>query len=180
MAVLRVYICGMRSALSLLAVVGLLACAGTSHTMLGPGAPAPDVVGVGANGTAVRLSERRGHPAVVYFYPKDQTPGCTREACAFRDAFDRYVAARITVFGVSRDDLASHAAFQKEYQLPFPLVADVDGRVQAAYGVPGRMGMAARVTFLIDPTGKIAHVWSDVDPGVHADQVLAQIERLGY
>jgi len=179
---LQAYISSMRlTILPILVVAGsavLAGCSGSSQSMLKPGATAPDVTGIGAGGETVSLSERRGHPAVVYFYPKDATPGCTKEACAFRDSFDRYTAAEITIFGVSGDDAESHAAFRKEHNLPFPLVADVDGRVQAAYGVSSTLGMAARVTFLVDGDGKIAHVWPDVDPGVHADEVLEQAKRL--
>jgi peroxiredoxin Q/BCP len=124
------------------------------------------------------LSENRGKPSVVYFYPKDDTPGCTKEACAFRDTWARFSERGVVIFGVSRDSAASHATFLEEHALPFPLVADETGAVQAAYGVPSRFGMAARVTFLVDGSGRIAHVWPDVDPGVHATQVLAAIDEL--
>ncbi|MGD8862474.1 MAG: peroxiredoxin [Myxococcales bacterium] len=156
----------------------LTACATTSGAMLEPGEAAPEVVGEDADGQTIKLSEQRGSPAVVYFYPKDDTPGCTKEACAFRDAFDRYTRMGITIFGVSRDDAESHREFRQEYELPFPLVADTDGAVQKAYGVPSTFGMASRVTFLVDGQGRIAHVWPDVDPGVHADQVLAEARKL--
>jgi peroxiredoxin Q/BCP len=136
------------------------------------GAIAPDVLGKDVDGKITRLSDRRGHPSVVYFYPKDGTPGCTKEACAFRDAWKRYEAAGVTVFGVSRDSESSHASFAREHKLPFPLVADTDGAVAAAYGVGGFLGMSSRVTFLVGQDGKIRRVWPDVDPAVHADQVL--------
>ena len=143
---------------------------------------APELVGVDRTGKRFRLSESRaagtGKPAVVYFYPKDGTPGCTKEACAFRDAWTRFAERGVVVFGVSRDSQASHAAFLKEHELPFPLVADESGAIQAAYGVPSRFGMAARVTFLVDQSGRIAKVWPDVDPGVHADEVLKAIGEL--
>lgn len=156
----------------------LAACANGGAKLLAPGAAAPDVVGEGADGANVKLSALAGKAAVVYFYPKDDTPGCTKEACAFRDWFARYAEAGIVIFGVSRDDAASHRAFRKEHELPFPLVADVDGKVQAAYGVPSRFGMAARVTFLVGRDGKIARVFPDVDPGVHAEEVLAAAKAL--
>jgi thioredoxin-dependent peroxiredoxin len=147
--------------------------------LLAVGAPAPEVVGLDPKDQPVRLSERRGHPALVYFYPKNDTPGCTKEACAFRDAFDRFTQRGVTIFGVSRDDAQSHAQFRQKYSLPFPLVADPSGSVQKAYGVPDRMpGLASRVTFLVGVDGRIAKVWPDVDPGVHADEVLAAIEKL--
>jgi peroxiredoxin Q/BCP len=146
--------------------------------LLKSGAVAPEVAGVGARGEVVRLSQQRGKLAVVYFYPKDETPGCTKEACAFRDAFSAYQQRGIVIFGISRDDAASHRKFRKAHELPFVLVADDDGEVQAAYGVPSRFWMAARMTFLIDADGKIARVWRDVDPGVHAKQVLDAAQAL--
>ena len=141
--------------------------------LLPVGAVAPDVQGRDPSGKTVRLSEVRGNPAVVYFYPKDETPGCTTEACAFRDAFKSYEAKHVVVFGVSRDSSESHAKFATHHALPFPLVADEDGAISRAYGVSQMLGMASRVTFLVGADGRIARVWPNVDPGVHADQVLA-------
>ncbi|HEX4355145.1 MAG TPA: peroxiredoxin, partial [Polyangiales bacterium] len=107
------------------------------------------------------------------------TPGCTKEACAFRDTFAKFSARGITIFGVSRDNEASHEEFRKKYELPFPLVADESGAVQKAYGVPSRLpGIAARVSFLIDGQGHVAKVWPDVDPALHADEVFAAAEEL--
>jgi len=147
--------------------------------LLAPGAVAPDVVGKDASGQPVRLSDRRGKVSIVYFYPKDGTPGCTKEACAFRDAFDRFNQGGVTIFGVSRDDEASHAKFRAEHSLPFPLVADPEGAIQKAYGVPSFLpGLASRVTFLIAADGRIAKVWPNVDPAVHADEVWKTIEQL--
>lgn len=140
--------------------------------LLTVGAAAPDFEGHDADGKSVRMSTTSG-ARVVYFYPKDATPGCTKEACAFRDAFARYAAAGITIFGVSGDSRASHDAFRKEHRLPFPLVADESGAVANSYGVPTRVGMPARITFVVDQSGKIARVFENVDPGVHADEVLA-------
>ncbi len=116
---------------------------------------------------------------VVFFYPRDGTPGCTREACAFRDAWDRYVAAGVQVVGVSNDDVASHAEFVREHTLPFPLLADTESRLAHAFGVPERLGMLSRVTFVLDGQGIVRAVYRDVDPGVHADEVLGAIARLG-
>lgn len=137
------------------------------------GALAPDVSGRDASGKVIHLAEVRGQRAVVYFYPKDETPGCTKEACAFRDAAARYAAAHVTVFGVSRDSQDSHDEFAKHHQLPFPLVADPDGSLARAYGVGATLGMDARVSFLVGADGKVERVWPDVDPAVHADDVLA-------
>src|SRR5690554_962434 len=110
--------------------------------LLPVGAVAPDVSGHTLDGKRVDLATLRGKPAVVYFYPKDGTPGCTKEACAFRDAFDQYTAGGVTIFGVSGDSEASHKEFSAEHELPFPLVSDSDGSVARAYGVSSTLGMA--------------------------------------
>jgi peroxiredoxin Q/BCP len=155
------------------------AAAEATGGLLATGTQAPDVEGKDANGQAQRLSDRRGHVAIVYFYPKDGTPGCTKEACAFRDTFDKFNQRGVTIFGVSRDDEASHTKFRAEHSLPFPLVSDPSGAVQKAYGVPDRApGLASRVTFLVAADGRIAKVWPDVDPAVHADEVFQAIEQL--
>ena len=141
--------------------------------LLPVGAAAPDMVGEDAAGKPVKLSDQQGKIAVVYFYPKDNTPGCTKQACAFRDAFQRLEKAGIVVFGVSRDSAESHREFRKEHNLPFPMVSDESGDLAAAYGVPTKyLVMSARVTFLIDQQGKVARVWPDVDPAVDAENVL--------
>jgi thioredoxin-dependent peroxiredoxin len=147
--------------------------------LLPPGALAPDLSAPDQDGRAHRLRDDRGHAVVVYFYPKDATPGCTREACAFRDAWDRLHQAGIVVLGVSTDDQASHARFATAHRLPFRLLADTDRVWVTAFGVPLRLGMAARVSFLLDGEGRVAKVYPDVDPGVHADQILADAGGLG-
>jgi peroxiredoxin Q/BCP len=144
--------------------------------LLPVGAPAPDFAARNDAGAVVRLSDSSGSPRVVYFYPKDETPGCTKEACAFRDIFDRYKARGVVVFGVSRDSNASHDQFRKHHGLPFPLVADEDGAVQKAYGVPSRLGHAARVSFLVGRTGLVEHVWPEVDPATHAEDILDYVK----
>jgi peroxiredoxin Q/BCP len=140
--------------------------------LLPVGASAPDIVAYDVADHGVRLSDLRGRPVVVYFYPKDGTPGCTKEACAFRDAYDRYQAAGIAIIGVSRDARDRHRRFMKDHGLPFSLASDVDGSTERAYGVSSFLGMSSRVTFLVDREGKIAQVWPDVDPGAHANEVL--------
>ena len=169
-------------AFSLLAgALALLVACGASRRpdggegLLAVGAAAPDVSAPDQNGTVRRLTAERGHPVVVFFYPKDGTPGCTTEACAFRDAWDRYKEAGVQVFGVSADDVASKEKFAKEERLPFPILADPQHLWSAAFGVGTKLGMMSRVSFLIGPDGKIAKVYPDVDPGVHATQVLADI-----
>jgi peroxiredoxin Q/BCP len=169
--------------ITMMSVLGLFtrlaSIAHADEPLLAVGSPAPDVVGADAKGTTFKLSAQKGKFAIVYFYPKDDTPGCTKEACAFRDAFDKFIAAGVTIFGVSRDAEPSHKAFQQKYTLPFPLVADASGAVQKAYHVPSNLfGMAKRVSFLVGPDGKIAKVFPDVDPGVHAKELLDVIASL--
>src|SRR6478672_2722952 len=159
-------------------LVGLFHSARADEPLLAVGTPAPEVVGTDAKGTTFKLSAQKGKFAIVYFYPKDDTPGCTKEACAFRDAFDKFVAAGVTIFGVSHDAEPSHKAFMQKYTLPFPLVADPSGAVTKAYHVPSTLGFDKRVTFLVGPDGKIVKVYPDVDPGVHAKELLDAIGAL--
>jgi peroxiredoxin Q/BCP len=146
------------------------------QTLLPIGAVAPDVEGKNAEGAPVKLSTElhNGRFAIVYFYPKDETPGCTKEACAFRDAYDKFVKAGVTIFAVSRDSEESHRGFRAHYKLPFPMVADPSGAVQRAYRVPGE-AVAQRVSFLVAPDGKVARVWPKVDPVQHANEVLEAV-----
>lgn len=146
--------------------------------LLGPGARAPDLEAFDVNGVATRLSSLRGQTALVYFYPRDGTPGCTKEACSFRDAWQKLRDAQVAVIGVSSQSRESHLAFQKGERLPFPLVADEAGDVQRAYGVSSGLFGYARVSFLVAPGGTIAKVWPNVDPGTHVDEVLAEAARL--
>jgi peroxiredoxin Q/BCP len=141
--------------------------------LLPVGAAAPEIVGVDGAGKTTRLSELKGHSAVIYFYPKDGTPGCTKEACAFRDTWERYAKAGVTIIGVSKDSAESHQKFIVEHHLPFPLSSDESGAEGNAYGVGTGIFGFKRVSFLVGPDGKIAKVYPDVDPGVHATEVLA-------
>src|SRR5262245_29716920 len=177
----------MKQALSALLFAGVLAalagCGATKRPdggegMLAAGAGAPDLAAVDQNGKRHRLSEERGHAVVVYFYPKDDTPGCTKEACAFRDTWSRFQQAGVQVFGVSADDQKSHEQFAKEQKLPFPILADTDKTWIKAFGVSMTLGMASRVSFLVDGSGKIAKVYADVDPALHADEVLKDAAAL--
>jgi thioredoxin-dependent peroxiredoxin len=163
--------------------MGLLALLSRARgaDLLPMGAVAPEVVGFDAAGKPVKLSEQKGKFAVVYFYPKDETTGCTKEACAFRDSYDAFVKAGVTIFAVSRDDEASHKGFREHHKLPFPMVADPAGDVQRAYGVPSMLPgtkLVSRVTFLVGPDGKVAHVWPKVDPVVNAREVLGTVDQL--
>ena len=146
------------------------------------GDPAPDFALADESGVVRRLSDQRGW-TVVYFYPKDDTPGCTVEACAFRDADDALVAAGATVWGISPDDAASHARFRAKFQLVFPLLVDADHAVAEAYGAwvekmnYGRTFMGVqRSTFLVGPDGRIAHAWPKVKAEGHAEDVLQTLD----
>ncbi|MFO0696776.1 MAG: peroxiredoxin [Polyangiales bacterium] len=168
----------MRLLLASLALFVASCAHATSSGLLAPGRAAPDVALRDQAGVERRLSEFRGRPLVVYFYPKDGTPGCTREACAFRDAWQRYTDANVALVGVSTQDVASHAEFAREHELPFPLLADTEGRMADAFGVARHLGLSSRVTFVLDGEGVVREVIEDVDVGVHADQVLAAVARM--
>lgn len=164
--------------------VALVGCGETTRPdgnvgLLPVGSVAPEIIGEDAAGNAVKLSDQKGKMSVVFFYPKDGTPGCTKQACAFRDAFDKLQQAGVTVFGVSRDSVESHREFRKEHSLPFAMVADESGEAMSAYGVPSKfLIMTARVTFLIDHEGKVAQIWPEVDPAVDAERVLAAANEI--
>jgi peroxiredoxin Q/BCP len=151
--------------------------------MFKEGTSAPNFTATDANGATVRLKDLRGHKVVLYFYPKDDTPGCTKEACSFRDAFSDFKKQGIEVLGVSVDSEASHKKFAAKYQLPFTLLADPDHLIADAYGVYGEkkfmgrtyMGVK-RITFLIDEKGKIKKVFEKVKPEAHAREVLEAFE----
>ena len=169
------------SSVMLLPAAALLGsgCAGRSaDAMLTEGASAPALRKVAHDGTEIDLQKLEGKPMLVYFYPKDSTPGCTKEACAFRDVWKRYEEAGVRVVGVSADGDESHRAFAKEHQLPFPLIADEDLVWANAFGVDTTLGMTNRDSFLIAPDGKVAKVYRGVDPGVHAEEVLADAKAL--
>ena len=127
------------------------------------------------------LEAYRGKWVVVYFYPKDETPGCTTEACNFRDEIYRIRALNTAVLGISLDSVESHARFAENHGLPFPLLSDADGEVATRYGCLTKfMGMtvAARHTFLVDPEGKLARIYRKVDPDTHAEEVIADLKAL--
>jgi peroxiredoxin Q/BCP len=143
------------------------------------GNPAPDFETQDDTGVTRRLADYRGRTIVLYFYPKDDTPGCTTEACNFRDDYSAYVDANVIILGVSPDSAKSHAKFKKKFQLPFPLLADEEHAICEAYGVwglkkfMGREYMGAlRTTFVIDGDGRIKKVFEDVKPADHSKEVL--------
>lgn len=165
-------------------VLAATACASASSAQgpsapLGVGSAAPDVAGADQNGSTVRMKDLRGQPVLVFFYPKAGTPGCTKEACAFRDVWQRYEKAGVRVVGVSHDTVADQAAFAREHGFKFPLVSDTEGTWGKAFGVPLRVWkFYSRISFLVGRDGKIAKTYLDVDPGVHAGQVLADAQSL--
>jgi peroxiredoxin Q/BCP len=146
--------------------------------LLERGDEAPRVEATAHTGQAVKLSDFKGKPVVVYFYPKDDTPGCTVEAQGFRDDHAELTKAGIVVIGVSTDDTASHRAFASKYELPFLLLPDTDQKISKAFGVPITNGHSKRVTFVIDKNGKIAKVFPEVTPAGHAQEVLTAVKSL--
>ena len=150
--------------------------------MIEEGKQAPDFELQTDAGETVKLSDFRGRPVVLYFYPKDDTPGCTRQACGIRDAYAEFERAGAAVFGISADTQASHERFKSKYSLPFTLLADPEKKVTKQYGVlktyMGIMEMARRDTFIIDPKGRIAKHYENVEPEGHSQVVLDEIKAL--
>ncbi|HBY73530.1 MAG TPA: peroxiredoxin [Candidatus Kerfeldbacteria bacterium] len=138
------------------------------------GQPAPAFTLSDHIGTQHALSDYAGQWVLLYFYPKDDTPGCTTEACSLRDNLPKFSAVNAVVLGVSTDSVKSHAKFVQKYGLPFTLLADEDKIVVNAYGVQGMMG-TKRTSFLIDPAGKVARIYENVKPAEHVAQVLADL-----
>jgi thioredoxin-dependent peroxiredoxin len=150
-----------------------------AHCVIAEGAPAPDFTLTSDSGAEVTLSKLREKPVVLYFYPKDDTPGCTTEACEFRDAYDVFRERGAEVLGVSPDDVASHEKFKTKYELPFTLLADPDHAVAEKYGVWGERKFAGktymginRSTFIIDADGNVARAMLGIKPAGHAASVL--------
>ena len=149
---------------------------------LKPGDPAPPFTAITHEGQTVSLADFRGRTVVLYFYPRDDTPGCTKEACGFRDAHAQFQKKGVVILGVSTDPLKAHSKFAAKFKLPFLLLSDPDKQIVLAYGVWGEkkfMGRkyqgTHRVTFLIGPDGKIKAVWPDVKPVGHAEESLSAI-----
>ncbi|MCU0974797.1 MAG: peroxiredoxin [Steroidobacteraceae bacterium] len=147
------------------------------------GAPAPAFRLQDQNGKWHQLADYQGKWVVVYFYPKDNTPGCTTQACELRDDIFKFRQLGAVILGVSVDDVASKKAFAEEHGLPFPVLADADKKVSTSYGVltkfMGLMELARRDTFIIDPQGKVAKHYVKVDPKGHSQMVLADLKQLG-
>ncbi|HZS51375.1 MAG TPA: thioredoxin-dependent thiol peroxidase [Bryobacterales bacterium] len=152
--------------------------------MLQIGDNAPDFTATADSGEKIRLKDLRGKKVILYFYPKDDTPGCTREACNFRDLYARFKKKNVVVLGVSVDSAASHAKFKSKYGLPFPLISDEDHKIVEAYGVWKEKSMygkkymgTERTTFLIDEKGKIARIYEKVKVDGHADALLEAVSE---
>lgn len=145
--------------------------------MLSPGSIAPSFNLPNDSGKMVSLATFKGSWLLIYFYPKDDTPGCTKEACAFRDHFPLYENIGIAVVGISKDTPESHRKFKEKYNLPFELLSDTDGRVSLAYG-SGVGENPKRVSYLISPDGTIAQSYKTVDPATHATEVLEDLKKL--
>ena len=149
-------------------------------TTLTEGQKAPDFTAKDQNGNSVSLKDFRGKKVVLYFYPEDDTPGCTKEACNFRDDYSAYEKAGVVILGVSPDDVASHVKFKKKFQLQFPLLADEGHKICDAYGVWGPKKFVGksyegvlRTTFLIDGNGNIVRVFENVRPAEHSAELLS-------
>ncbi|MBU0593734.1 MAG: peroxiredoxin [Gammaproteobacteria bacterium] len=169
--------------LALLLLVGALLWARLSQANDVPqsGQPAPGFELPDQNGKMHSLESYRGRWVVLYFYPKDDTPGCTQEACLFRDDLHKLTALGAQVIGVSVDDTASHAEFAKKYRLPFPLLSDNGGKVATQYGALQNLGLfkfAKRYTFLIDPQGKLAKTYQKVDTSRHSQEIIDDLAGL--
>jgi thioredoxin-dependent peroxiredoxin len=145
-------------------------------SLLPVGTAAPDFSAVAHTGEKVELGKLRGKVVVLYFYPKDDTPGCTKQACDIRDLWGKLQKAGVSVYGVSTQDQASHKAFADKYKLPFPLLPDEKGEIANKYRVPVVDGKARRITYLIGKDGNIKRVWPKVTPTGHAAEILAEVE----
>jgi len=149
-------------------------------TLLEIGDQAPEVVARRRDGSELRLSTLRGGQVLVYFYPKDDTPGCTAEACSLNDNLAALTESGADVIGVSTDSWESHERFVEKYGLQFALASDSDHAIRKAYGVGKMLGVlpaTQRVSFLVAPDGRVSHVWPHVDASRHADDVVAEVQR---
>ena len=143
-----------------------------------PGQRLPDVEFITEDESRISTADLTGQQTILYFYPKDDTPGCTKEACSFRDRMADYEEAGIKVYGVSLDSPESHRQFREEHNLNFPLLTDKNGQAAEALGVLGNRSVANRTTFLLDAEGKVSKVYPEVSPETHADDILIDASSL--
>ncbi len=165
----------MKLGLSILLAAGLFVFCG-----LATGDPAPDFSAKNQDGKVIKLSDYQGKPVLLYFYPKDETPGCTKEACSFRDDFKKFKKAGAVVLGVSAQDEKSHKAFSQNHKLPFDLLADTDGTLAKLYGVQTipMTTLYKRESVLIGPNGKVVRYYHEVNPDNHTRQVLEDLAQI--
>lgn len=162
----------------LLLSVLLVACGGNAENIT-VNQDAPDFTLQDIGGNTYHLSDYKGkNPVVIYFYPKASTPGCTKQACGIRDDYAKFEEAGIKVFGISVDDKEALQDFSDEYTLNFPLLSDADKKVAEEYGVLNNIGLASRITFIIDKSGKISQIIRDVDVDTHAEDVYEIASKL--
>ena len=159
-----------------------LGIVGAASSTLSVGDPAPSFVAENQDGKKVQLTDFKGKPVLIYFYPKDDTPGCTKEACQFRDDYSKFQKKGAVILGVSAQDAESHKSFKQKYHLPFDLLIDKDGSLAKSFGV-GMMpviGLHQRQSVLVDSQGKIAKFYSSVDPKEHSQEVLAELDKMSH
>lgn len=169
--------------IAVIALVLLISQRSEAASIPKQGDNAPDFMLPDQNGQVRKLSDYAGQWVVLYFYPKDDTPGCTKEACSFRDDLAQLEKLGAKVIGVSIDDSNSHAKFAAKYHLPFPLLADSDGKVAEAYGALNNLlviKIAKRYTFLIDPKGKISKVYLSVDTSRHSQEIVDDLKKQSH
>jgi len=162
-------------------VCGLFGMRTPAAGVLSTGDLAPEFELRDQHGEVHRLTDSRGCWTVLYFYPRDDTPGCTNEACSFRDGIETLRGMDVKLFGVSTDSVESHAAFTRKYDLPFPILSDPDGATAKAYGAYRNLGIlsfARRKTFIVDVTGRIAKIYRSVDARRHGAQVITDLRAL--
>lgn len=143
---------------------------------LAVGNPAPDFSATAHDGTAIKIASLKGKHVVLYFYPKDETPGCTKEACAFRDAWKELESTGVVLVGISTDSVDSHKKFAEHHKLPFHLVSDADGAIAKAYGVPNTAGFLGRQSFVIGPDGNVKKIYRSVDVTKHSAEILGDVK----